>query len=136
MRSGEWEGKKQEEAWALGQPGGRQDRESGPCKGCGRGPRFGGRYEDPACRAGSLGTLALWSVPGEEGSREARKQPRLLTLRISPAPKPPHMPQQQEVSNQLSKPTGGYTPRAKDRLRKCGQADWQTGSPPASSHQT
>lgn len=80
-------------------------------------------------RVGSLGTLALWSVPGEEGSREARKQPQLLTLRIFQAPKPPPMPQQQEVSNQLSRPTGDYTPRVKDRLRKCGQADWRTGSP-------
>lgn len=34
-------------------------------------------------RAGSLGTPALPSVPGQERSRDARKQPPLLTLRIS-----------------------------------------------------
>lgn len=31
------------------------------------GPRFHGRHEDPAGRAGSLGTLAQRPVPGEEG---------------------------------------------------------------------
>lgn len=59
-----------------------------------------------------LGTLAQRSVPREEGPRDARNQPPLLALRIS-------QPQPQEVSNHLSRPTGD-SPRAKDRVRKCG----------------